>query len=233
MKMVKTLFIAMMALISVGASAQTVDEIVAKYVEVMGGKAKIATLKSVKMTGSMNSNGADVGITISKMQDVGMRVDVEVMGAANYQVVNNKSGWVYFPVMGMIEPKEMEGDQYKSGAAQMDVQGALFNYKEKGSVIEYLGKEMVNGAEAYKLKVTNKKGYASTHFIDIKSNRYVKSLSKMSANGKEMEVETTFSDFKQNGDGYWFPYTVTNSQGTINFDKIETNMALNESIFSN
>ena len=73
----------------------------------------------------------------------------------------------------------------------------------------------------------------ATYFIDEKTNRHVKTVSKSVTNGSETEVETTFNDFKQNADGYWFPYTVTNAQGTVIFDKIETNVNLDSKIFSN
>ncbi len=48
-----------------------------------------------------------------------------------------------------------------------------------------------------------------------------------------MEVQNIYSDYKQNADGYWFPYSMTNAQGTITFDKIETNIDVKENIFSN
>ena len=160
-------------------------------------------------------------------------MDLDIMGSANYQLMNDKTGWAFFPVMGMTEPKEMEAPQYKTSVNQLDVQGALVNYKDKGTTLELLGKEKVDGADAHKVKVTYKNGHSATYFIDEKTNRHVKTISKSVANGNEMEVETTFSDFKQNADGYWFPYTITNAQGTINFDKIETNVTLDNKIFTN
>jgi len=233
MKMFKTLFIAVMALVTVQLSAQTVDEIVDKNVEAMGGKEKLASLKSLKMSGTMNANGTDITINSSKLHQVGMRMDLDIMGTSNYQLINNKGGWAFFPVMGMTEPKEMDEVQFKSGFNQLDVQGSFFNYKEKGTTIELLGKETVDGSEAYKLKLNFKNGHTATFFIDTKTNRQVKSISKTVVNGKETEVETSYSDFKQNADGYWFPYTITSSQGAITFDKIETNVEIAESIFQN
>lgn len=233
MKMIKTLFIAGLALASFHASAQTVDEIVAKHVEAMGGKDKLASLKSVRMTGSMSANGADVTMTTSKLNMVGLRMDMEIMGTSNYQIINAKSGWIYFPVSGMTEAKEMDPAQYKASANLLDVQGALFNYKDKGTTVEYLGKETVDGTEAYKLKLTYKNGHSSIYYLDAKTYRHIKTKTNSFVNGQEMEVETSFSDYKQNADGYWFPYSMTVAQGVINYDKIETNIPLNESLFSN
>lgn len=92
---------------------------------------------------------------------------------------------------------------------------------------------MVEGSEAYKIKATFKNGQSTNYFIDTKTNRIVKTTAKRMVNGKEMDIETTFSNYKQNADGYWFSYSSTNSQGTIVMDKIETNIPVDENIFKN
>jgi len=50
-------------------------------------------------------------------------------------------------------------------------------------------------------------------------------------NGTVTDVFTIFSNYKQNADGYWFAYTNTNNRGETNFDKIETNIKVDEVIF--
>lgn len=214
-----------------GISAQTVDEIVNKNIEATGGKEKLAGLKTVKMTGEMNVQGTDIVITMIKSHLVGMRLDIDVAGTSNYQVANTKEGWVFMPALGMAEPVQMDEDQLKSYSTQMDIQGALFNYKEKGNTIILDGSEKVNGSDAYKLKVAFKNGETGTYFIDKKTNRLVKTSGKANVQGQEMDIETTFADYKQNADGYWFAYSITNMQGNINFNKIETNIPLEEKVF--
>jgi hypothetical protein len=46
-------------------------------------------------------------------------------------------------------------------------------------------------------------------------------------------METSFADYKQNADGFWFPYSMTTMNGTITYEKIETNVKVDESIFKN
>lgn len=214
-------------------NAQTVDEIIAKHIEMMGGKDKIEKLKTVKMTGGMNVQGTDVGLTITKSQAVGVRMDLDINGSSNYQLANAKEGWSFMPVMGMADPTKMNEEQFKGFSTQMDVQGALFNYKEKGSTVVLDGTEKVDGSEAYKLKITYKNGESANFFIDKKTSRLVKTSGKTNMQGQDVEIETTFNDYKQNTDGYWFPYAVTNMQGTITFDKIETNIPVDEKLFAN
>jgi len=223
-----------MALIMVQfAQAQTVDEVVDKYIAAMGGKEKLVSLKTVKMEGTMSIQGTDLTITNTRSHGIGIRLDIEVMGTSNYQVANTTKGSAFWPARGMSDPEDMPADQLKSAQNQMDLQGALCNYKEKGTTVELLGKETVDGVEAYKLKVLYKNGVESTYFIDVKNSRLVKTSGKMSMNGQEMDVVTTYSDYKQNADGYWFAYAVTTAQGTITYDKISTNIPVDESLFKN
>ena len=137
------------------------------------------------------------------------------------------------PVQGMDAPQDMEPDQYKSTVTQMDLQGTFCNYKEKGTTIELQGKETVDGSEAYKLKVTLKNGIVATYYIDTKTNRVIKTTATMNVGGQDMEVTTSYSDYKQNADGFWFAYTVVTQRGTITYDKITTNMPVDESIYKN
>ena len=152
MKAIKLLLLAVLAVTGFQANAQTADEVVDKYVTAMGGKEKLASLNSVKMSGSMNVQGTDIALTITKTHMAGMRLDIDIMGTSNYQLGNTKEGWVFMPIQGMSAPVQMEEEQFKSFSTQLDVQGALFNFKEKGSTVELAGKETIDGSEAYKPK---------------------------------------------------------------------------------
>lgn len=215
------------------AQAQTVDEVVDKYIAALGGKEKLASLKTVKMEGSMSVQGTDLTITSTRTHMVGIRLDIEVMGTSNYQVANTTKGASFWPIRGQDSPEPMEEEQFKSAQNQMDLQGALCNYKEKGTTVELLGKETIDGAETNKLKVTYKNGIVANYFIDAKTSRLLKSTGKAVVNGQETDIETTYGDYKQNADGYWFPYSITNMQGTIAYDKISTNLPIDESIYKN
>jgi hypothetical protein len=213
------------------AQAQTADDVVNKYLTAMGGKEKLAALKTVKMEGSLSVMGNDVAMVITKKHLTGMRVDISVMGTENYQIVTPTKGIVFMPVQGMSEPTEMPAEQLKSSTSQLDIEGSLVNYKEKGTTIEIAGKEKVDGEDCSNLKLTYKSGLVSNFFISDKTGFIIKTTGKRVMNGEEVEVSNSFSNYKQNADGYWFPYTSTNTQGTTEFSKIETNIAVDDSIF--
>jgi len=211
--------------------AQTADEIVNKYVDAMGGSAKLSSLKSTKMSGTMSTQGMDIPVVFTKLHLKGLRVEMEINGTSNYRVANTTSGSVYMPVAGMTEPVVMGESDLKGYVRQMDVQGSLFDYKSKGSTIELGAKETIDGSEAYRINLTNKDGDVITYFIGAKTSRILRQISKVTMNGQTIEVENNYSDYKQNADGYWFPYNISSQQNTVSFDKIETNLNIDESIF--
>lgn len=215
----------------VQAQSQTVDEIINKYIEANGGKEKLLSLKSVRLTGNINIQGNDISIVQTKLHLKGMRMDITVADTENYQFVTPEKGVVYMPIQGITEPSPMPEDQVKSGQNQLDVQGPFLNYKEKGTNIELLGTEKLNGEDNYKLKVTYKNGLSTTYFIGTKNYQINKTMSKRKINGEDTDVETTYTGYKQNADGFWFPYSSTSMQGDMIYDKIETNITIDENIF--
>lgn len=213
------------------ANAQSVDDIVNKYVAAMGGKEKLASLKTVRLQGNLSVMGNDVAMVITKKHLVGMRADISVMGTENYQIITPAKGIVFMPVQGMSEPTPMTDDQLKASQSQLDLQGYLVDYKEKGTTIELLGNEKVDGDDNFKLKLTFKNGIVSTCFVSSKNYMITKTSAKRNVNGEEMDMEVTYTNYKQNADGYWFAYTTGSMQGETNYEKIETNITVDESIF--
>jgi len=215
------------------SKAQTADEIVDKYLEVLGGKAKMLTLQTVKLDGSLNVQGMDVSVITTIKNGVGVRTDISVPGMGEgYQIMNTAKGWNFMPFQGQSAPEEVSAEDVKSGQSSLDVQGSLVNYKEKGSQLELLGKEKTDGVDAYKLKLTNKAGRVSTIFIDAANYHRIKVIAKAKTPAGEEDMETTFGDFKKNADGFLFPYTQTNARGTIVFSNIETNKPVDDKIFT-
>lgn len=234
MKMFKKLLFAGLAFTSMTVGAQTADDIVAKNIEAMGGAAKIATLISVKKTGTMSAQGQDFPVTMTINHMKGFRIDFEIMGTSNYQLITPTKSSTFMPIQQMTEPKISTEEESKAQQGALDIHSALYDYKTKGTTVELVGDDKVDGADVYKLKVTPTSGKTSFYLIDKKSNRVVKTISKgKGPDGIEMDIETPYGDYKQNADGYWFAYTTALQNGmvSITYDKIESNIKIDENIF--
>ena len=213
------------------AHGQTVEDVLEKYINASGGKEKLATLNTIRMEGNMTVQGADVTIINTRMHNVGSRTDISVMGTENYQLVTPAAGWIFMPIFGQAAQQPMPDDQLKADQLLIDLHGSLVNFKDKGSKVELAGKETVDAIECYKLKVTSKNGNITDYYIDTKTNHLYKTSTKAIVNGEETDAYTIFSNYKQNADGYWFAYTTATSRGEINYDKILTNIKVDENIF--
>ncbi|MBL7701927.1 MAG: hypothetical protein JNM14_06730 [Ferruginibacter sp.] len=215
------------------AQAQTMEDIINKHVTAMGGKEKIITLSTALMTGTFTAIGSTSAINIktAKKHLVGSRIDIESEGTSNFQVINQKGGWIFTPVQGDKEPRPLMEDQTKAAQVQLDLHGPFLNYREKGIKVEMAGKDTVNGVLCNKLKATFPNTNVTVYFIDSKSGFIIKTSTKMFQFGAMEEVETIYGNYKQNEEGYWFAYTNAGPRGATNYDKITTNVAVDVNIF--
>jgi outer membrane lipoprotein-sorting protein len=234
MKHLRIVLFTLASFIAFNASAQTVDEIIDKHIEAIGGKEKISALKSLRTESNLSIQGMDIPVIQTRVHNVGQRVDITAMGMEGFVINTPTAGWTFMPFMGQAAAEAMPEDQVKVGVEQLDLQGPLFNYKEKGHTVELLGKEAVDGTECYKIKVTTKGGRTSTYYIDPKNYYIIRLVLKAPVMGQEQEVTVGFSDFKKTEDGYVFPYSTSNAFGqgdTSTLTKIEINKPVDEKLF--
>jgi len=146
------LLVANMLLMITFLHAQTADDIINKYIDAMGGKDKLAALKTLYLEGSIDASGQKLSIKTWFINKKAMRSEVGINGMTIYSVVTKDSGWSFNPLMGQKEAEPMTPDQVKSAQTEFDIEGTLVNYKDKGYKVNYEGKDDVDGTEAYKLE---------------------------------------------------------------------------------
>ena len=232
MRAIKLLLAGWMAVSSITATkAQTADEIIKKHIDAIGGADNWKKVNSSRVEGSFNVQGNDVSITITKLQNKGMRQDITVAGMSGYVILTPTAGTTYMPFQGQTEPQAMPADALKEGQYNLDVQGVLVDYKAKGHTVELLGKETIDGKECYKIKVTLAGGKTFTDYIDAKEFYLVRYTTKQHANGQETDQTVSFSNFKKLPEGITVPMTITQQFGDVIITKMEINKPVDESIF--
>lgn len=216
--------------------AQTADEVVNKHIDAVGGAANWKKVNSMVQTGSMSVQGTDISVVRSVLHNKGSRQDISVMGMNGYMILTPTAGWNFMPFQGQTAAEPMTAEDVKESQDDLDAQGSLVDYKTKGHTIELIGSEDVEGTDCYKLKVGLKSGRTETVFIDKKTYNMIKSVTVRKANGQEMEMATTFSNFQKLPEGIVVPMSMNIPLGPgMNVDfalsKVEVNRALDESIF--
>jgi hypothetical protein len=237
MKIFNKLSCAVLFLITVNFSqAQKVDEIINKYIGALGGKQKLLSINTLKMEGDMNLRGRKLTVLNSAINGVGYRTDIKIPsvpgGKANaFQIMMPTMGWRYFPSQGNKTPVASNEAEIKAGQYLLDLQSTLLNYREKGSKVELMGKEKLDSADCYKLKLTYKSGVTAIIYIDATTYYKVKTIITQVVDGKPAEVAIVFGDFKKNPQGYVYPFSQTTATGTIVYSSIEVNKPLDAALF--
>ncbi len=217
--------------------AQSADEIIATYVQARGGADKLKGVQSIKTTATMTMGpGMELpGIVIQKRPKLA-RLEFTVQGMTAVQAYDGKDAWQIMPFMGKKDPELMSADEAKETEEMADVDGPLVDYKSKGHQLELLGKEKIEGTDAYKLKLTLKNGDVQTVYIDTDSFLEIKEVTKRSVRGTDTEVESSIGDYKEVS-GIMYPYAIENKvKGTdqsqkITISKIELNVPVDDSQF--
>lgn len=229
-----------------GATAQTADEIINKYVEAMGGKDKLQSIKSIYQEGvAVMPNGTEISSKTWKVQDKLYRQEIS-FGLGNIVfIVTPKQGWKSNPRNGGTF-EAMNEEQLKSMQSQLDCAGPLVDYAAKGNKPELLGKDTVNGNECYKLKLTLASGQYIIYSIDIKTGYILRETRKGGgmfggggrhggSNGApDAEFNVDYGDYQKTPDGYMFPFSITvgGAGPKTNVEKIEVNKPVDTPVLS-
>ncbi len=226
-----------MTLLAGAASAMTLDEIIARNLEARGGKDKLAALTSVRITGTVHmANGMEAPLTWTWKRPDKVRSEIVLQGMTMIQAFDGTKGWMVVPFGGNPDPQEMPEDQRKRMEEQADFDGPFIDTEKKGYTLELVGKETVEGTEAWVVRVTDKHGEQSTIYLDAEYFLPFKQVAKRTIRGQEMEISSSIGDYKE-VDGLLFPFsTEVTVKGTphtesVTFEKIELNVPVDDSLF--
>jgi outer membrane lipoprotein-sorting protein len=210
-KMLAGLALAALA-VAVPASAQSVDDILAKNYQAKGGLEKLKAVKSSRTSGTMTVGpGMEVPFTMEQKRPNSMRMDITFQGMTIVQAYDGKTGWMLNPMQGRKDPEPLPEDALKQVDLQADMDGPLVDYKAKGSTVALLGKEKVDGSDAYKIQVTLKSGDALTFYLDADSYLEVRIDGRMKIRGTDVDTVTIVGDYKEVG-GLMIAHAMESSQ---------------------
>ena len=230
MKSIKFFLLALAAIATSSLSAQTVDEVISKHVEAIGGKEKLSQVKSLYTENSVDVMGNAAPQKEYLLNGKGYKSEVDFNGTSIVQCFTDKSGWMVNPMAGGADAQVIPDAVYKSGKSQIYFGGPLIDYAAKGYKAELMGKD----GGSFKIKISGE-GSDNYYFIDATSYYLTKSLIKSEVMGQSVDVTTTYSDYKKTDFGIVLPYTKNIDMGVFQMsqktEKIEVNKAIDPKIF--
>jgi outer membrane lipoprotein-sorting protein len=226
----------LLMLVAPALLGQTADELVTKYIQARGGMEKIKTIQSMRMTGTMTTGQLDVPIVMLMKRPNLVRMEFEVQGVTGVRAYDGENGWALMPFLGTPDATPITGQELKEFGDQSDIDGGLVDYKAKGSTVELVGKEKVDGADAYKLKVTRKNGDVDTVFLDAVTYLQIREEGQRTVQGSLKDFETKIGDYRD-VEGLKFPYAIVSGvkgdtqHQNLTIQKVELNVPADASLF--
>jgi len=236
MKVIKFYLPVIFALFANTINAQSVDDIINKHIQAVGGKDLLNKITTMYMEISSQVMGSEMTGTVTVLNGKGYKTESNLSGQTIIQCITDTGGWMINPMMGVTQPTVLPADAYKAGKLQLYVEPML-NYAEKNYKAELLGTDTVGNVNAYKIKLTTPDSMAFTFFIDPSTYHTVKMTFSGDAMGQSMNITSNFSDFKKTDFGLIIPYTLnTDVNGqfsyTITVTKTEINKPIDPSVFA-
>jgi outer membrane lipoprotein-sorting protein len=231
------LALAVLAFCAAHASAQTADEIVAKFVKTVGGMEKIQAVKSLRRTGKYNGGGGFEAVVIEENKRPNLvRQEILIQGMTGVTAYDGKSGWKIEPWNGKKDAEGLSEEEMKGIIEDSDLDGPLINYQQKGIKVEYVGTDEVEGTDTFKLKVTMQNGDVRHYYMDTDYFVPIKIETKRIIRGAEREFETILGDYKE-VNGWYLPFSIetgvkgSQNRAKVTYEKIEANVALEDARF--
>lgn len=238
MKTKLPLFLVMIVLlVSFTYSEMTADEIIQKNIVAQGGIENLKAITTMKKQMSAQSMGMKMTITTQiKRPNKGYFELVIDDSIAVVQYTDGKIGWTIDPMKGS-DPVQMTDQELAEALNDLDMDGPFVNYKEKGSNAEFIGEEKINNQPVLKVKFIEKIGKESIYCFDKTTYKLVQKMNKQIRLGQEIEVVTTYSDFRKVNNVFFSFVSESRVKGEVltkgTVEKIEINIPIDDELFVN
>lgn len=220
-------------------AAQTADEIVKKALDARGGINKIKAVQSERISGKVSfSRGLEGTVVLELKRAHKLHSEITVEGQKILRVYDGRSaGWTVNPFEENKDVQAMSAEELKGMPDEADLDGPLVDYKAKGTQIELMGKEDLDGKPVYRLKLANKNGDVRSYLIDASTFLTAKWEGIRKIGDKELPWECSLSDYREI-EGLKYPFKIdqgspgTDFQQTLTIEKIEIDAQIDESRFA-
>jgi outer membrane lipoprotein-sorting protein len=214
------------------AGAQSVDEVLEKHFKAVG-QDKLSEIESFYLKVNVSQMGMEMPMEMKSKKPDKFIINIDVQGQKMVQAFDGEKGWMIIP-MRSPDPQELAGEQLEQVREQVDLEGDLYRYKEKGSTADLGGKVNIDGKDCYRIKLTTKDENVKDYFIDANTFLVSKVKSRVSAQGQTVDIEQIMTDY-ETFDGITMAKKIESKSpmGTaiINMEEIKFNEKFDDSIF--
>jgi hypothetical protein len=221
------------------AGAPSVDQIVARSVEALGGAAKFATVDSIKVQGRMRfGQGAFTPFTVIAKRPNLFRMELSIGPDHVTQAFDGAIGWQSVSGEHKQEPTTLTGDSlaHLIDQAANAIGGPLLDLEKRHNTAELVGVEAVNGVNCYQVKITLGTGDTMMVFIDSSTFHETQEELPMQVNGKATIIQQSVGGYRRFGPVLVACLFVTREKGgedrqRMEIDSVEINPPVETTVF--
>lgn len=215
------------------AALPTVDEILDKYVQALGGEAALKKATSYYMRGTAEIPAAGIKGTFEAFHKAPNKVaaSMNIPGFGEIvEVFDGERVWSSDPVQGV---REKTGEELEKAKLDFDFYRNT-NLKTAYSKRELQGIEKIEGADAYKVLLATDK-ISETWYFDVKTGLVVRTDDILFSNEGKMPIKTFLSDYRS-VDGLMMPFMTRLETPVVGIAlkaaEIKMNVAIEDSKFA-
>jgi hypothetical protein len=202
------------------APAQTVDDVVRRYLEARGGLARLHAVQSLRLTGTMELPDVSAPFVLELKRPNKMRTEFTVEGQTGIRAWDGRTAWERLPLPGE-RPRPMGPEDAAA----------------KGYTIELVGRDRLPGGDTWKLVVRGRDDPPRTMHLDSRSHLVVQTLDRRLVDGREVEFLTEVGDYRS-VNGLLFPHRIevgpkgSSERQRLVIRKVEINPPLDDARFA-
>ena len=234
--MCRRFFVAASLLTSVifasSARAQTVDDILARNLESLGGRAALDRVQSVRQTSRLVLPGSEATIVVYSKRPNLVRQELKIAGETAIEAYDGTVAWALNRIMGMSTATALSGVEAEAIRNQSSFDGFLASARARGDSIDVVGNETLRGRPVIHLRLSAADHHRQVHcYLDAQTYLEVRIVSDSGAG----RVDQDLLDYRP-VEGLMMPFTLKTTiagrpVGDLVVSKVEVNVAIDDTMF--
>jgi hypothetical protein len=219
-------------------SAETLDGVVSRAIAALGGAERLRACQTRLTVGKISfDGGSENPFTVAQKRPNRLHMEIFFPSGVLMRGFDGSAGWQASPFAGRKDAYPMSPEERGNIGEEAEFDDPLLDWKARGSRVELLGKEPLDGRFAYRLRVTTANGLAQELWLDSETFLRARWQGARKANGREMVFSSSFGDYRT-VDGLQFPFrTSSRSQGNetrqeIVITRVELDMPIEDAQFA-
>lgn len=208
----------------------TAESVINHYIDVIGGKEKLQSVKDLLLTASSNMMGQDLVIEQKYLLPgkFSMTMTIPARNLTPMKILVNGDS-VSMQSMGHAVPMNAERKAEMKGDADPFVELSFTDGKHQ---LALNGIENIQGKDAYAVEVTDADGKKATYYFDTKTGYELRKVSSIKTPQGEVNSITDM-DHYQAVDGIQFPFSISTQNGPQKMNMTVSQIKINSGLTDN